>query len=197
MRVSWRVFRQCTFGIISLTVVFLLADSAPVKGQPASLHQPGSLIYGTGTSPFPSVRGMDPGTGAPPFFDDRTNRAALYTENVALIGSWLHGPCYGVAQRGDTVYINDGSSFQVVDFTTPWEPAAVGRVDLPDNFRSIVLSGNHAYIADSQALRVVDITDPANPILEDNVVPAWAADIDVAGDYVYICEYYGCRFRSP
>lgn len=126
-----------------------------------------------------------------------TNRAAADEENIEWLGQ-VGGSCQAVAPFGGYLAAGRGSWLLVLDYSTPSQPHAVGKLRLNDTVRLISINGDFAYIAlegvypvGNGSLAIVDVSDPTNPQLESIFqCGATAYYMDVSGDRVYLVSQF-------
>ncbi len=87
-------------------------------------------------------------------------------ELAGSIGGWVNA----VAVNGSHCYFGEGSTFVVLDVSSPSVPTVVGRVALPGIIQDIALfsASGRQYVAvadDDAGLEIVDLTTPTAPVL--------------------------------
>jgi hypothetical protein len=118
--------------------------------------------------------------------------------NTTLISHWGYGPCWAVTINSDYAFMGSGCVFMIMDYSNPATLEKVGELLLPDNIKSIKISGNYAYVATSKAgLSVIDISNPVDPVKVGSVITfGYAFDITLSGNYAYIANESGMAIIS-
>lgn len=109
----------------------------------------------------------------------------------------------GVRAAGPVIYVLNRQQFNTVDVTDPTRPRRLATLELSGFCSDVQVVGGMAYVAGYyDGLHLVDVRDPANPTPVDHFQQgvywddaAWDniacyQSVDVAGDYVYVTEYY-------
>lgn len=110
---------------------------------------------------------------------------------LQLAGS-IGGTVNAIVSQGNYCYSAEGSTFLILDITTPSVPTVVARLALPGLVRNIALfstSGHlYAVVADDDAgLQIVDVTVPMAPILAGYYNTGdQALGVSVLGGYAYV-----------
>jgi peroxiredoxin len=103
---------------------------------------------------------------------------------------------WGIAARGDTVYVADGiGGLVTVNAADPSKPRILGRVDTGGQARGVVVNGNVAYVASgSSGLVVVDVVNPSTPrILARAEMPGTALRVDYSNGKVFVAAWNDAR----
>jgi hypothetical protein len=80
---------------------------------------------------------------------------------------------------------------QVINVTNPAHPVRVGGEATNGPAIGVAVAQDHAYVLDGRSnLRIFDISDPTNVVSVGSIVTG-AADLAVAGDYVYLASPVG------
>jgi hypothetical protein len=110
---------------------------------------------------------------------------------IELAGS-IGGVVNAVAAQGTVCYTGEGSTFTILDISSPSAPTPLGRVHLPAIIQDIALFGasgrQYAIVADDDAgLQIVDVTVPGAPALVGYYNTGdTALGIAVLGGYAYV-----------
>ncbi len=103
---------------------------------------------------------------------------------------------WGVAARGDTVFVADGvGGLATVDVTNPASPKLVGRVATGGQARGVVVDGQFAYVASGSAgLVVVDIANLAHPkVVGQAAMPGTALRVDFSNGKAFVAAWNDAR----
>ncbi len=98
---------------------------------------------------------------------------------------------YSVALAGNTAFVGDGSSIQVINVTNPANPTFLGSFATAGTVFGLQAYGNYLYAAGgSNGLQVLNITNPSVPTLTGSYdTPSSAYNVFVDGDYVYVADW--------
>jgi len=117
------------------------------------------------------------------------NLLAQDSQNVTLVGHWANGVCEAVAARNDTAYLGNGGTFQIVDFTDPYQPILLGQVACPSLILSIEVKNNLAAVGMYNfGVRLIDISDIHNPVIISSInEDSYETDgLKIINEYLYI-----------
>ena len=109
--------------------------------------------------------------------------------NIALLGSRVaKGDAVAVALAGSRLYVANGSGGLVIyDVGNPTNVSRLGYFRPPGSVERVRVKGNVAYLASSGfGLYAVDVSVPSHPTVLDFFPQPGAADLQVAGDVVYL-----------
>ena len=123
---------------------------------------PASVTYGTVDVTVQTAKGTVTATAG---FSYGVPRGT----GIQLVGS-IGGYIDAVAVSGSYCFVGEGSTFLVLDASSPAAPFSVARIPLPGQVIDIALLAadgkQYAVVADlDSGLQVVDITDPTHPLL--------------------------------
>jgi len=104
--------------------------------------------------------------------------------------------CHDVAVVDDIAYVAMGSSFYVVDVSSPEEPRRLREIWLGlanGYFKSIVVRDDLAYFATIRNLRIYDISTPEMPVeVSRYTVPEHdIRDVALSGDHAFVAAWHG------
>lgn len=103
---------------------------------------------------------------------------------------------WGVAARGDTVFVADGvGGLATVDVTNPASPQLLGRVATGGQARGVVVDGSWAYVAAGSAgLVVVDVANLSQPkVVGQAAMPGTALRVDVSNGTAFVAAWNDAR----
>lgn len=104
----------------------------------------------------------------------------------------LPGKTMAVAVRTGIAYVvcGHGSSFQVIDCSSPSSPQVLASLATAGFGRTVTLEGEYAYIGMNQGgLQVVDIADPTSPTIVAHFdSPDEVLGVDPEGDFIYLAS---------
>jgi peroxiredoxin len=103
---------------------------------------------------------------------------------------------WGVAARGETVFVADGvGGLATVDVTNPAMPRLLGRVATGGQARGVVLDGSRAYVAAGSAgLVVVDVSNLTQPkVIGQASMPGTALRVDYSSGRVVVAAWNDAR----
>jgi hypothetical protein len=109
----------------------------------------------------------------------------------------------GVRAAGPIIYVLNRHQFNTVDISDPARPKRLASLELSGFCADVQVVDGLAYVAGYyDGLHLIDVHDPARPIPVDHFQQgvywddaAWDniacyQSVDVAGDYIYVTEYY-------
>ena len=98
---------------------------------------------------------------------------------------------------GDYAYLGYTypAGLEIVDVSTPANPAKVGDFFVPGASWDVALANQFAYVANEAGLNVIDRSDPVNPVPVGNYIfGGFPLGIEVNGAYAYVAgEHDGLR----
>ncbi len=174
---------------ISMSVLLLIPAASIAKGKPVVDQGEGPLgshagIIGDGCAHF---RGTPPGSYPAA---DSGDRSTGDSENVSLIGRWANGACFAADVVDDIAYFGNGAYLEIVDWSDPDSPVALGRVLLPGPVRGVDVVGAYAYVADGEdGLRVIDVSEPLAAFEAGFFdTGGYAYGVAASGAYAYVAD---------
>lgn len=91
------------------------------------------------------------------------------------------------------LYVVGGSSLRILDVTTPSAPTLLGEyTDTAFSFGRIATNGSYAYVSGYTIsgtqfqVKAINVANPALPSLTQTINVGGAADLTLAGDYLYV-----------
>lgn len=167
--------------------------SAPTLTHPIPnlLVKPGqSLFYRFDTNfvdledgglPFQNMDFSLVGTGALPSW-------LSVSFKPTLIGSVSNlGLAYDVVSEGNLVFLDAGSSLQIVNISNPEVPNLVYNLNLGSATSDVAVQGNLAFVAASSQLDIIDITNPVAPGII-NAMQVISQAVSVQGNIVLVAS---------
>jgi len=118
--------------------------------------------------------------------------ANCFTQNtiVSLIGQIPDGSCRAISIRDNFAFIGNGSAFDIIDISNPYEPKLIGRSILKESVKRIYLNNKYAFVAlKTEGFNVIDISQINSPSIVNHVITDNTVnDIFIYGDYLYLAQ---------
>jgi len=114
-------------------------------------------------------------------------------QNLEFVSSFTINSLNDVYINNNQAYLATSDGLHIIDINDLSNPFQMGSLQIPNNVRGLVVSGNYAYLSVwFTGLYIVDITDPYTPSFVANYSMTWyTGDIGLVGAYIYICDYLG------
>jgi peroxiredoxin/glutamine cyclotransferase len=120
--------------------------------------------------------------------------AANNIKRVGTTSGFLNA--WGVAARGNTVFVADGiGGLVTVDAKDPTKPRVLGRVEFGGQARGVVVDGDVAYVASGSAgLVLVNVANLSKPsVIAKTEMPGTAMRVDYSAGRVFVAAWNDVR----
>ena len=89
------------------------------------------------------------------------------SQNISLVGRYTEGTCFSGTYDGNFLYVNNGGSLEIYNYSSFESPSLLGSLTLPALNYDFQFLNNYLYAANSEGgLLIINVSEKANPFIE-------------------------------